>query len=207
MGGLYVRLNMFGLKKKYKEPNWEESFNTLLHAVTKSILDFTSQFPDKKVADLFFDCEPDAGYALISYNSVENSNNHFKEHYEERTTYIHKQVTERYDNWEDSFHSFLKRESKSFRCGDPGYFDYQHFAEVEFPEWVEYLNQDLPNRPNYQDDYLESRISFLFWKVLDRLIKDGAFEALSTCANFRMGYCYHDQEPVTLFIINHKELE
>ena len=196
---------MFGFSKKIekiKEPDWESACTTLIEATLEALKKFSLEYPEKPVSDICYDSEPSAGYVLIAFNTEANDIESFRKRNDESKHYARKQITERYDNWQDNAHSFLKSQVVRIRNGEPGYFDYQDFANVEFPEWVEYTEQDLPERPNYLDDYLETKVAYLFWKVFNNLVERDAFDELSISKNFQLSYCFHDQSPVHLFVLN-----
>ncbi|BFH63209.1 hypothetical protein PAJ34TS1_38010 [Paenibacillus azoreducens] len=49
---------------------------------------------------------------------------------------------------------------------------------------------------------LEGNLSIVFWKVIDRLIREGRFSGLNMASPFFTGYTFHDKAPILLRIIN-----
>ena len=192
---------MFGFSKKVKEPDWDRAYLKLLEATSKAIGDFSSKHPDRIVSDICYDSEPEAGYVLVAFNTEANDSKDFRKRNSASNAYIKEQLVERYDNWKENAHYFLKSKEVRRRGANPGYFDFQDFADVDFPEWVEYIEQELPDRPSHEDDYLESRVAFLFWRVMDTLVNDDCFEDLLVTSDFQLSYCFHDQDPVVLFTL------
>jgi len=188
--------------KKHKEPNWDRSYEQLLDACLKAIQSFTVKYPSDLISDFFFDSEPNCGYVLISINTEHNSKIVSKEQYDYNVEYRKKLLTKNYENWKDNAYYQLKSHVVQQHLTSPGYFDHQHFSEIEFSDWEAYVNQDKLEREDYLDDYLESRVSYTFWRVLDKLVEMKAFSSANIAQNMHLGFSFHDQKEVTLFIIN-----
>jgi hypothetical protein len=54
----------------------------------------------------------------------------------------------------------------------------------------------------HQDDFLESNVRLVLWRVAERLVADEAFKPLTLASPFIVGYEFHDGEDVVLRILN-----
>lgn len=194
-----------------KEPNWERVFEKLLDKTRKSIFQFRKENPDVVISDFWFDSEPCYGYVLISINSLESAQRLAKEQYEYHVNYRRKLLSDKLDVWLDNAYYQIGTHSVSQICTNSGDFDFQQFAEIKFPEWQNYAeSSDYPlrpdKRPDHLDDYLESRVSYTFWRVYETLVEENAFLELNLASPTRLGFAFHDGSEYILYLLNWKDL-
>jgi hypothetical protein len=84
-----------------------------------------------------------------------------------------------------------------------GDFEFQGYAEVEFPAWIELAEKgSYPRSEEHEDDYLESNARLVMWRVAEQLVADAVFADLKLASPFMVGYSLHDQEEVLLRLLN-----
>lgn len=81
-------------------------------------------------------------------------------------------------------------------CNLRGPFKYDLAACVELPAREECFNNEDG------DPVLEGHVIVSLWRVVDRLVESGAFDALRKSAFFRIAFSFHDDETIVLRILN-----
>ena len=183
------------------EPDWQRDEDALFEASIRVLKQFATDNPDQIVSAFGFDSEPCYGYALIA---IETPATAFAVAADRET----RQIENRYryfaraDAWKRA-KSYTSREAIDY-SDSTGYFAYPNLETVQFSGWEVFANGDSYPEPDKatNPDYMEGHACLMFWRVSERLIAQGAFDALKLWTPFRIGFNFHDERFVTLRMLN-----
>ncbi|MFB6363472.1 hypothetical protein ACFCP7_05330 [Paenibacillus elgii] len=182
------------------EPDWKEVEERLYQESVSAIEQFSVEHADEEICYFAFDSEPYYGYVLLCFDTTENSVMEAKRSAEYEYNKIAKAIKKM--SWL-SAHSYMANANLLPFTNNTGDFQYQGYTQVNFEGWKEFADSDdYPKGYTEMQDYLESNLSIVFWKVIDRLIREKHFSVLKMASPFFVGYGLHDQDQVLLRIIN-----
>jgi hypothetical protein len=185
------------------EPDWTAD-EALLYERSRAAIDrFVTDNPSEFCSFFAFDSEPDYGYVLIAMDTARNALAKARDldssHVQSR--YIHLAGE---DAWKSSDY-FCGEVHESFAyANSTGWFAYPDLDDVQFSHWQAFAeSSSYPGADEQlQTDYLRGHVTLIFWRVIERLVADGAFTNLSLWSPFRLGFNYHDEKLITLRILN-----
>jgi len=189
------------------EPDWDEAYERLLARTREAIARFSKEYPNAIICDFWYDSEPRYGYVLIGLNTPESARRSVEEQYAYNVAYRRKLLTEGVDTWLDSAYYQLRCHSVREVMTNSADFEFTEYAEILFPDWQEFAEGDQypsqpEKRPHWLDDYLESRVSYLFWRVFESLVSEDAFSELNLASPTRLGFAFHDGPELVLHLVN-----
>jgi hypothetical protein len=181
--------------------NWEASDRKLHEPSVATIKRFAQEHPSAEVCCFFFDCDaPRYGHLSISLDTQANNLRTAKdlERYaiESRAKWLRGTLT-----WQWAKHQLRSPRLSPFNTNS-GDFEFQRYAEVEFPAWVQLAEEGYPKGAEHEDDYLESNARLVMWRVAEQMVAENAFVALRLASPFLLGYSIHDQDEVILRLLN-----
>lgn len=181
--------------------DWDASDQKLYQASIAAIERFAREHPNDEVCCFFFDCdEPRYGHLFISFDTLENNIRSAKEleriAIENREKNLRGKLT-----WQWAEYQLTTPVLSPFNT-DGGDFAFREFAEIQIAAWVNLAQKGYPKGDENDDDYLESNVRLVLWRVTERLVADDAFAALKLASPFMVGYSIHDQEEVILRLLN-----
>ncbi len=181
--------------------SWKKAEDKLYKWSVAAIKKFASEHPDEEICFVSFDTDPVYGYVLLAFDTLENSIKSCRElekfAVETRATNLTKTRS-----WACAKYQISLPVLSIFNTNS-GDFKYPQYASIEFPEWQTLAESgEYPNGREHEDDYLESKVRILIWKVSERLIAKNCFRSLNLATPFMIGYGIHDQEEVILRILN-----
>lgn len=181
---------------------WEVSERDLHEATLAAIARFARTSPRAVVCSFFFDCdEPRYGRMAISLDTLENNVRSAKKQEQRAVERRRKNLSGKL-TWQWAKYQLRTPVLSPFNTNG-GDFAFQQFAVVEFPAWRKLAKKGgYPVGAAHEDDYLESNARLVIWRVIERLVADGAFEPLTLAAPFMVGYSIHDQESAILRLLN-----
>lgn len=182
--------------------DWQVLEERLFEQSCAVIKQFAEDHPDVICSFFAYDTDPGYGYFLLSFDTAENSlQQALKNEYwaiEER-----KKMLSQEWSW-NSARSLSRVPPITDYSPDVGYFAYYMYAEIRFPELVEFKESEAyPQRSNeVEDDYLEGHVRVVLWKIIERLIASAIFSQLRLSSLFRVGYQFHEEDLLVLRILN-----
>lgn len=182
--------------------DWDASDRKLYKASVAAIKEFARDYPDVEVCCFFFDCdEPRYGHLSISLDTLENNINSAKQ-LEAFALDNRQRLLSRKLPWQNAKYELGTPVLSPFNTNS-GDFEFQQYAEVEFPAWVKLAEKgNYPKADEHEDDYMESNARLVMWRVAEQLVADKAFDSLNLASPFMVGYSIHDQEEVILRLLN-----
>lgn len=186
-----------------KEPDWERAYQRLLKETQAAIRRFAQEHPNVIVSDFWYDSEPCYGYVLIGINSLDSARRSAREIYDYHISYRRKLLTDDLDTWLDNAVYQLRVHSVKEAITNSGVFEFSQYAKIDFPEWQECAeSDDYPDQPDYQDDYLECRAAYLFWRTFETLVEQDAFSPLQLASPARLGFAFHEGSANIMHLLN-----
>ncbi|PUA36615.1 hypothetical protein C8Z91_24860 [Paenibacillus elgii] len=183
------------------EPDWKEVEERLFQESVSAIKQFSAEHANEEICYFAFDSEPYYGYVLLCFDTTENSVIEAKRS-AERALDFTAQSIEKGMNWQMA-NSYMTGANLLPFTNNTGDFKYQGYTQVDFQGWQEFADSDAyPKGYSEDQDYLEGNLSIVFWKVIDRLIRENHFSVLKMASPFFVGYGFHDKDQVLLRIIN-----
>lgn len=188
-----------------EEPDWQKGEGKLFAACVRAIQRLAKEHPGTVCSYLGFDSEPYYGYVMIGFETPENSlkvarRKHAYEVKNQAAQFQHAHA------WK-TVHYFVEQRQCPGHSDSTGYFKFEQYEQVEFPEWQPFAeSESYPEESSPENgsepDYLEAHVILIFWKVIERLIAENALAPLELTSPFRLGYNFHDSDLVTVRIIN-----
>jgi hypothetical protein len=173
-----------------------------LHAASlAAIRQFADEHPDEPICFFAFDTDPRYGYVLIAFDTFANNVRQAKivEAFaiEERRKYLLSK-----DAWRSAKYMLSSPVLGAFSTNSSG-FAYPQYAEVQFPEWRQLAEQgSYPVGLAHEDNYLNSSVRLVLWRVAERLVAERAFDGLRLSSPFMVGYGIHDEAEAILRLLN-----
>ena len=181
--------------------DWNASEEQLYVASVAAIRRFGQEHGRLPVCYFKFDSEPRYGYVLIGFDTLENNIRRAKK--SEQTAIARRRTRlNRPDSWKSAKHCLRNPRLAAFNSNSAN-FAFPEYAQVSFPDWRELAQEGgYPVGLTHQDDYLESSVRLVLWRVAERLVADEAFKPLTLASPFIVGYGFHDGEDVVLRLLN-----
>lgn len=182
-------------------PDWKKAEHLLTDASVETIKLFATENDKIECCHFAFDSEPCYGYVFLCFDTTANSLVSSKAS-ESRLVERRLQMLAEEDSWRNANYFLNTPELVPF--GDnTGDFEFASYREIKFPEWQVYAEDpDYPSKQENEDDYLEGNFRILVWRVVERLVRDNAFDCLKKSAPFLVSYGLHDQEQRIIRILN-----
>jgi hypothetical protein len=182
--------------------DWQSLEDRLFEQSVVVIKQFAEEHPESICASFAYDTDPAEGYFLLSFDTAENSLRQAQTN-EQR-------AIERRKRWltQESSWTVASYRSKNTHVSDrsPGVdcFAYHIYAELRFPELPAFKESENypPGGLPVEDDYIEGHVRIVLWRIIERLIADGAFMQLHLASPFHIGYQFHDEDLLVLRILN-----
>ena len=183
-------------------PDWNEVEEKLYAESVAAIEAFAAQHPVEEVCYFAYDTDPQYGYILICFDTSENSVSEAKRSAERSIKLVEECFRHGWD-WQMAKATMISAAELPF-TNNSADFKYHGFWEVEFEGWEELAESEDYPVGDFEgaDDYLEGNVALIFWKVFDRLIREGLFSGLRMASPFYVGYGFHDEDQVILRILN-----
>jgi hypothetical protein len=180
-----------------KNIDWKDCERRLVKDCLSTIRRFASEHREEVV---FFALFSDYCYGevAISFDTAINSATQVAEQIE-RVNKSRTLMFDRDKGWRDARY-YISRASDRITDYAPSttMFAHPEYGKIEFPEWKAYFRSD-----DFSEEYgLEDRVIVLFWRVLDSLVRQRAFELLSGEGALWVGFEFHDS-PLGL-IVTHR---
>jgi len=181
--------------------DWNAGEEQLYVASVAAIRRFGQEHGRLPVCFFRFDSEPRYGYVLIGFDTQENNIRRVKK--SEQTAIARRRTRlNRPDSWKSAKHCLRTPRLAAFNSNSAS-FAFPEYAQVSFPDWRELAEEGgYPIGSAHQDDYLESSVRLMLWRVAERLVADEAFKPLMLASPFIVGYEFHDGEEVVLRLLN-----
>jgi hypothetical protein len=181
--------------------DWNASEDKLHAASVAAIRRFGQEYAQLPVCFFQLDSEPRYGYVLIGFDTLENNIRTVKK--SEQTAIANRRRTlTRPESWKSAKYSLKTPRLAAFNTNS-GNFAFPEYAQVSFPDWRKLAEEGgYPVGLAHQDDYLESNVRLVLWRVAERLVAEDAFEPLTLASPFMVGYGFHDGEQVILRLLN-----
>ncbi len=181
--------------------SWKKAEDKLFKWSVAAIEKFASEHPDEEICFMSFDTDPIYGYVLLAFDTLENS---IKSCRKREKFALETRIKNLTKDWSWTWAKFqLSSPVLNMFNTNAGDFKFQEFASIEFLEWQKLAESGkYPKGTENEDDYLESNVRILIWKVSERLIAKNCFHSLNLATPFMIGYAIHDQEEVILRILN-----
>jgi hypothetical protein len=181
--------------------NWRQNADEIFDWSKAAINRFAREHRGEKICSLFFDTDPEYGYVLIAFDTLENSLRSARSSErlarERRAQNLTGKLT-----WEWAKYQLSTPVLEVFNS-DSGGFAYPEYDTLEFPAWQKLAKSgDYPRGEEHDNDYLEGNVRIVLWQVTERLIENRCFRSLTRASPFMIGYGIHDQESVILRILN-----
>ena len=184
-----------------QEADWDIFLKRLVAESKRAINAFSSEHPDEEVCYFAYDSEPCYGYVLTAFNTTRASLATAREQHDYHSRYL-VDLLKHPNSAKQAFYHAKSHSVLPF-CNNPGDFAYQHFAEIQFPEWQEfYESPDYLEAEKPEDDYLTNRVAHLFCHAIDRLVSEHAFAPLRLASPTLLGFSLHHHTPRVLQILN-----
>ncbi len=183
-------------------PNWNDVEIKLYEESLAAINNFSAEHPDEEVCYFAFDSEPYYGYVLICFDTSDNSISEAKLSAQRSLRRVTEFIQTDCD-WQMAKSTMNSANELPF-TNNTGDFKYQGYSEVNFEGWQEFAGSEDYPAGDFEgaDDYLEGNMAIIFWKVIDRLIKEGRFSFPRMASPFFAGYGFHDEDQVLLRMLN-----
>ena len=184
------------------DEEFEKAEEKLYKAAVRAIKAFCKEEPTTEVRCFFLDSD-DVKYGRvgISIDSVSNNSDVSLESF--KTTRKHRRTTCKGKSaWELAKHR-LRCPPLAVYNIDSGDFDFGEYAEVDLPEWRKIAKKnDVGETDDGDDSYIQGNARVAMWRTLERLVKECVFDTLNTSSPFFVGFSFHDEEPITVDILN-----
>lgn len=188
-----------------KKPDWEEAYHKLLAETRSVISKFSQEHPAVEVSDFWYDSEPRYGYVIISINTLESAQRSARKRYDYHVNYRRKLLTEDLDTWLDNAVYQLECHSVQETVYSTGDFEFVEYAQIDFPDWKDCAEcDDYPEAPDWEGDYLECRVAYLFWRSFETLVAENAFSSFRLASPTRLGFAFHDSSENIMHLLNWK---
>jgi hypothetical protein len=188
------------------EEQWDAFFQRLLDGTRAAIREFAAKHSTEEVCDFAYDSEPCYGYVLTCFNTT-NANFKLVKHLHDSQVAQRKTVLGM-PSWRSAAYYQVRSHGVVPYCNNPGYFPYQGFTDIQFPEWEKFAHSDdYPKSERHEDDYLMNRAALILAQALDTLVEDGSFELLKLAHPTRLGFTIHDEPHCIVRILNLPEVE
>jgi hypothetical protein len=180
--------------------DWNASEEKLYAASVSAIRRFGQEHAQMPVCFFKFDSEPRYGYVLIGFDTLEN-NIRWAKKLEQTAVDRRRQRLTRPDSWKSAKYYLKSPRLQAFNTNSAS-FAFHEFARVSFPDWRELAEGGgYPIGLAHEDDYLESNVRLVLWRVAERLVADEVFKPLTLASPFIVGYEFHDGEEVILRLL------
>lgn len=184
------------------EFDWTQSDQKLFDVATAAIKAFATKNGKVEVCSFFFDCdEPQYGRVWLSLDSLQHNMRQAMEleeyAVENRAENLIGEIT-----WQWAEHQLCSPVLSPFNT-ESGDFEFLQFRKAAFPEWRKLAKSgDFPKGEEHDDDYLDSNVRLVVWRVVERMVAEDSFAPLTQASPFMIGYSMHDQESAILRILN-----
>src|SRR5262249_18291711 len=182
------------------EPNWNHAQDVVVTKSQEAIARFATEHPKELCSFFALGVDYLSGDMAIDFDTLENSLTQAKRHQRqvvkdwsatfgppnrEAAALLAMAGAKEPRAWEEPRHYFERESSKIIdHSPSAGYFKYQNFARVEFPEWEQYFSSDdVPDKPDP-----ERHVILLLYRALEKLVESNAFAKLSMASPFRVGF-------------------
>ena len=184
-----------------KEEDWNLSFEKLVMETKKSIEKFSAEHNDEIISYINYDTDPIYGYVLVSYNTLEHSNEFTRKQHDYNLSYIRERIEK--PSWQKYALERLKSRSFVPHCDSPGDFKYMGYSEIKFPDWESFSRSEKPSEAEESNTaYLDRNVSMLLWRAMDKLAETDAFNNLKLSSPTLLGFNIHDSAPVVTRMLN-----
>jgi hypothetical protein len=166
--------------------DWNASEDKLHAASVAAIQRFAQEHAQLPVCFFQFDSEPRYGYVLLGFDTLESNIRTVKKSEQTAIAKRRKALT-RPDSWKSAKYNLKTPRLTAFNTNS-GSFAFPEYAQVSFPDWRELAEEGgYPVGLAHQDDYLESSVRLVLWRVAKRLVAEEAFEPLILGSPFMVG--------------------
>jgi hypothetical protein len=177
------------------QPDWTSADETLFKQSVAVIRQFITDHPDELFSTFAFSVDCLYTGAALNFDTLEHSLAEAQRH--ERYQIKHRsQLFADESSWRDARYFVAHYTRRVDDCNLRGSFKYDLVAFVEVPVWEDYFNS------NEECAELDGRVIVALWRVVDRLVKVGAFNGLKMSPCFRIAFSFHDDEMIVLRILN-----
>lgn len=175
-------------------PDFAAAEEALVAGSREAISRFAASHPDDEVSFFAFDSNPIYGEFLVSFDTTSSSRASAR-------GYSAEVVAGRQRLWGTPDPDHWKKSQSVARATmpldyDPVVGDFAHhmFHEIKF-SWDAFLGSDAYARLNRggEDGWIEGQVRLVLARVCDRLVDEGAFDALRRAPVLRVGYAYHGE--------------
>ena len=183
--------------------DWNKAEQRAVTETINAVRDFAAEHSDEECCYFAFDSDPQYGYVLLCFDTTDNSRRSAQAR-EHSAVERRKQTLSGEQAWEYSSH-FLRSPVLAPFGDDTGNFAFIGYRKLSFPDWDQFAQDPAyPAKKENCDDWLEGHFRVLVWKVVERLVAEGAFDCLRKSSPFMIGYGIHDQEMSIVRMINWK---
>ena len=185
---------------------WDTFLQRLLDGSRAAIREFAAQHPSEEVCDFAYDSEPCCGYVLTCFNTTKANVKHVKEHHDYQLAQRKRVLA--MPSWRAAAYYQVRSHGVVPFCNNTGYFAYQGFSDIQFPEWESFAqSEEYPKPESHEDAYLMSRAALIFAQSLDTLTEDGSFEVLGLASPTLLGFGFHDEPHCVVRMLRLPEAE
>jgi hypothetical protein len=176
------------------QPDWQGAEETLFTQSLEIIQRFAREHPDELFSFFAYSVDSEFTGVGLLFDTRDHSLRQARaeEWYQIRAR---NQLFDLDHGWKHaSYHVNRRIEDYNLRRE----FRYEGIRFVELPAWGEFFE----SLEEEQGPELEGRIIVAIWRVVNRLIEAGAFDAMNKASPFRIGFTFHDDEMKVLRLLN-----
>jgi hypothetical protein len=183
-------------------PDWQAILQIVYQRTVMVIEDFGMAHPEEEVCYLAYDVNAHEGEIRIGLDTTENSKIWAQKEAARLVHQIH-DYSQSNGSWQ-FINGVMSQLSFLPFSNQVTNFKYPNYSEIKFRGWQTFIESD--DYPNYHfpkaEDYLEGKMVFVFWHVVQQLIKQKKLRTLAIASPFYVGYRFHNQAQVVLRMIN-----
>jgi hypothetical protein len=178
-----------------REPDWDAMVGVIVDGARRAIAAWRKKHGSAYAFVL--EVDPPAGYVLFS---VETAANHVAvRRGTEREAAKSRRVLDGANGWREAKHLLSPRLDDLFNPGD---FAEQDFDRVDFGEDLHRFSDSelCPVSAPDSEDYVSAKMRLCLWRAIENLVAAHAFAPI-TDTPIAVGYCFHEESPVILHIV------
>lgn len=166
---------------------------------------FAREHAKTEVCYFCLDSDPKYGYIHLGIQTTKSSRQSCIETRERRIPYRRKLFEDHFELWIENANYQIRANSPIVLQNNAGDFFFSPFAEMTIDQWIALYQSkeytELSKTRGVSEDYLESRVAYVFWKTYELLIEEKAFDGLTLASPTQLAYCFHDQDPVVVDVL------
>jgi hypothetical protein len=176
-------------------PNWTRDTRILATRAQAEIEQFADAHPDETFSFFAIRSDYASGVNVLCMDTEDNARTRALAH--QHRVIKNQQRMVSHGRWQRARQYVSSQADRIVaHSTSTGYFKYDDFARVSFPEWEPILRSEGFD----QHDLFQGQVILLLWTVTERLIGSGVFDGLMRSSPFRVGFDFVD-DPMGLVVL------